>query len=266
MKLRQLLIALLGSMLLILGCEDDNTDDAVTDDLILIGTGEDKGLTLDFYAQQDLKVGLNKLYFELKNASESLVSEATITQKPIMYMESMRHSCPVTGPDAQANEDGLFTSEVVFIMASGMMGQWDDTVRVTNEDQVHTFVFESLEVRETNMKKNLVFEDVDSNRVIYIVTLNGLEDPEVGVNDITVTVHQKVSMMSFPEVPGLSITLDPQMPDMGHGSNGNIDPVYTASGKYEGAVAFSMTGYWTLDIGFELDGVDLGSIQYEFNF
>ena len=116
------------------------------------------------------------------------------------------------------------------------------------------------------MKKNLVFLDGDSNQVIYIVTLNGLEDPEVGVNEIVVTVHKKQSMMSFPEVSGLSMTLDPQMPDMGHGSIGNIDPVYTSAGKYEGVVAFNMTGYWTLDIDVSLDGTDLGTVQYEFNF
>ncbi len=268
MKLRILLFALVGSLFLILGCEDSENDTDATEDLVLISSGVDNGLTVDLYADEALKVGLNNLYFELTDASEGPVTDAQITQKPIMHMETMKHSCPVAGPESTSNSDGLFESEVVFIMASGMMGTWDDTVFVENQEanSSHTIVFENLTVEETNMKKNLVFEDADSVQVIYIVTLNGLADPKVGLNDLILTVHKKQTMMSFPEVSDLTVSIDPQMPDMGHGSEGNVDPVYSENGKYEGGVAFSMTGYWTIDFTFSRGSEELGTVQYDVNF
>lgn len=268
MKLHVLLFALVGSLFMILGCEDSEKDIDVTEDMVLIGSAIDNGLTVDLYADEALKVGLNKLYFNLTNASDEQVSEAQITQKPIMHMETMNHSCPVAGPGNTSNTDGLFESEVVFIMASGMMGTWDDTVSIENQESntSHTVVFENLSVTETNMKKNLVFTDADTNEVIYIVTLNGLDDPEVGLNELILTVHKKQSMMSFPEVSSLTITINPQMPDMGHGSEGNIQPVYSENGKYEGSVAFSMTGYWTIDFTIYQGNEELGTVQYAVNF
>jgi len=183
-------------------------------------------------------------------------------------METMNHSCPIAGQGSSSTSDGLFESEVVFIMASGMMGTWDDTVFVENQETntSHQVVFESLAVLETDMKKNLVFMDADSNDVIYIVTLNGLEEPKVGLNDLIITVHKKQTMMSFPEVADLSVSINPQMPDMGHGSEGNVDPVYSENGKYEGSVAFSMTGYWTIDFTFSQGSEELGTVQYAVNF
>ena len=267
MKLHILLFALMG--LLILGCEESNNDNDPTEELVLIGNAVENGLSIELYADQDLKVGLNVLYFDLTDiASEEQVTEAQITQKPIMHMETMNHSCPVAGPGSTPNSEGLFESEVVFIMASGMMGTWDDTVFVENQETntSHQLVFENLTVAETNMKKNLVFDDADSNQVIYIVTLNGLEEPKVGLNDLILTVHKKQTMMSFPEVADLSISIDPQMPDMGHGSEGNVNPGYSENGKYEGKVAFSMTGYWTIDFTFSQGGEELGTVQYAVNF
>jgi len=268
MKLRILLFALVGSLFLILGCEDDNKDNDMTDDLVLIGNSESDGLSVDMYADQDLKVGLNKLYFELSDASSEQITDADITQKPIMHMETMNHSCPHAGLDSAPNSEGLFENEVVFIMASGMMGTWDDTLFVENNaaGTSHTIVFDNLSVAETDMKKNLVFLDADSNQVIYIVTLNGLEEPKVGVNDLIFTIHKKQTMMSFPEVADLAITINPQMPDMGHGSEGNVNPVYLENGKYEGGVAFSMTGYWTIDFTVSRGTEELGTVQYAVNF
>lgn len=270
MKLQNFTFLLAVAILVLASCEDSKeAENNPTEDLVYVGSQSDNGLTVALYSDASLHVGLNSLYFQLTDDATSVkITEAHITQKPIMYMEDMKHSCPVTNPARMANEDDLFTGEVVFIMASGMMGTWDDTLFVHNENAntMHKVVFPGLTVTETNMKKDLVFFDVDSNQVVYIVTLNGLDDPEAGSNDITLTVHQKENMMSFPEVTGLDITVNPQMPDMGHGSTGNVNPVYVENGKYEGTVVFNMTGYWTIDFTFSANGETLGTVQYEINF
>ena len=263
---------MIGLLLLITSCEE-KTDDIEnidpTENLILVGSNSDNGLAVNMYTDDSLQVGLNRLYFQLTDESTGdAVTEAHITHKPIMNMATMNHSCPIANPDMEANTDGLFESELVFVMASGMMGTWDDTVSIHNEaaNTMHKVVFENLPVLETNMKKNLVAYDADSVQVIYIVTLNRLGNPEVGSNEFTLTVHKKASMMSFPEVVDMAISVNPQMPDMGHGSDGNVNPVYSENGKYEGTVVFSMTGYWTIDFAFSQNDESLGTVQYEVNF
>lgn len=270
MKPKFIAFLLSGFLLVLASCEDsDNTTIDPTDNLVHIGTENDNGITLDLYSDAELHVGLNTLYFQLTDDNLGVnITEARITQQPVMNMDGMKHSCPVTDPDVMANADGLFTGEVVFIMASGMMGTWDDTLVVINESsgQTHKLVFSGLTVTETMMKKDLVFFDADSNQTSYIVTLNGLENPQAGTNDIILTVHHKESMMNIPEVGGLDIVMNPLMPDMGHGSTGNINPVYDGNGQYSGVVIFNMTGYWTIDFTFAENGDTLGTVQYEINF
>ncbi len=264
------MLPLAAVIFLFAGCEDTKeTKTDPTDDLVYIGTQSDNGLTVSLYSDDALRVGLNTLYFQLTDDTGGTeIIAARIQQKPMMYMEDMKHSCPVTNPEIAADDNGLFTGEIIFIMASGMMGTWDDTITINNEHSGtrHTVVFSDLTVTETGMKKDLVFVADDSTRITYLVTLNGLETPTVGANDIILTVHRKASMMLFPEVADLAITVNPQMPDMGHGSTENIDPSYMANGKYMGTVVFNMTGYWTIDFTFSQNGDSLGTVQYEINF
>ena len=261
------------ALFLFTGCEDNKENEIdATDDLVLIGTVSDNGLQVQLFSNETFFVGINEVYYRLTaEAGNTIITSAEITQSPVMFMADMNHSCPYTNPGTSANDDNLFECEIVFIMGSGTTDTvdiWNNTVSIHNisANTDHQVVFSNLTVLETYMKKKLTYTDVDSNQVIYLVTLSGLTEPQVGVNDFILTVNQKETMMSFPPVNDLLITINPQMPDMGHGSSGNVDPVFSENGKYEGKVAFNMTGYWTVDFSFSRDGVELGTIQYEFDF
>ncbi len=268
------LTILLGILtILFIGCEDNKeTETDVTDELILIGTVSDNGLQVELFSNETFFVGINEVYYRLTDeTSNTIITSAEITQSPVMHMATMNHSCPYTNPGTSADDDNLFKGEIVFIMGSGTTDTvdiWNNTVLIHNISATtdHQVVFSNLTVLETYMKKKLTYTDIDSNLVTYLVTLNGLAEPLVGVNDIVLSVNHKETMMSFPPVNDLTITVNPQMPDMGHGSSGNVDPVFTENGKYEGQVAFNMTGFWTVDFAFSRDGVALDTVQYEFDF
>ncbi len=269
MQISKILIGIL-TIFLILGCEDEKDDTIdITEELILIGTASDNGLQVEMFAEETFFVGINEVYYRLTDeADNSIVSNAVITQSPVMHMATMNHSCPYTNPENSADENNLFTGEIVFIMGSGTtdtVDTWDNTVSVQNVSAGtdHQVVFTNLTVIETYMKKKLTYTAADSSQVIYLITLNGLAEPLVGVNDIVLTVNKKASMMSFPPVDDFTVTINPQMPDMGHGSSGNVDPVFTENGKYAGKVAFNMTGYWTIDITLSQSGDELGTVVYE---
>jgi hypothetical protein len=231
----------LAYLLVLAACEKSELDTSgePADDLVLIGEQASDDIAVALYAADSLKVGWNQVYFQITDlTTNTAVTQAQIRQYPVMRMDSLSHGCPYTDPDDRADDDNLFTAEIVFTMASGMMGTWRDSVVVERPElnRVYPLVFADLPVRETGRKQNLVVTTPDFATIIYVVTLNFPEEPQVGSNAFILTVHQMESMMNFPPVADVTIAVDPQMPDMGHGSTGNVDPVYTANGRYEGTV------------------------------
>ncbi len=237
------------------GGGDPDDEPPAEDGLESIATLTQDGYIVDLLAERDAFVGTNALWIQvLDEATGEPVDGLDVMHMPMMNMADMSHSCPYTQPVGAG--EGLYAADVVFTMASGEMGSWSDTVTL---DGTTELVFEDIPVAETHMKKNLV--DGDDT---WIVTLT--LDPEVGVNDFVLSIHQRASMMSFPGVEDATVTLWPFMPDMGHGSEDNVDPVHLENGFYEGQVNLSMTGYWTLDFDVVIGDLDLGTVQYEVNF
>ena len=75
-------------------------------------------------------------------------------------------------------------------------------------------------------------------------------DPEVKVNDMSAGLYKMENMMTFPQVEGFKIVLDPRMPSMGnHTSPNNEDLVFdNATDCYTGKLSLTMTGYWMLNL------------------
>lgn len=224
---------------------------------VTVATGTDGELTVELQAKHGLLVGWNELRFVVTDGEGALVTGATLTQAPLMDMGDHMHACPYTQPVEDG--DGVYVAELVPIMGSGMMGSWSNTVTVTLGDATHTVVLEDLEVAESGLKKDLSVGDMP-----WIVTLTPMADPEVGTIPFVLTVHSMADMMTFPPVDDLTLTVEPTMPSMGHGSNGNVDPVWVANGRYEGVMGFSMGGAWEVEIAVTRGEEALGSVVFEF--
>lgn len=229
---------------------------------ISLGVQADAGLTVELLAEAPLKVGWNPIWFRLTHEDQPFpVTEAEILQSPWMQMTDMGHGCPYTDPEPTAGDGGLFAGELVLIMASGMMGTWSDTVSVDLSDESqHVVVFDALEVAETNTKKSFTVGDQP-----HVVTFTPRGEVGVGEVPFVLTVHRKESMSSFPPVDDLEIAIATLMPDMGHGSDGNVAPTYVANGRYEGTVVFNMTGHWDVTFSFRRGETDLGTVVYGFD-
>jgi hypothetical protein len=93
--------------------------------------------------------------------------------------------------------------------------------------------------------KSFVNESGDKMFVSY----NFPNGKKVGVNDFNVHIYKMVSGMEFSSDDDYSVTLEPEMPSMGHGSPNNIDPTYSDHHScYQGKVNFTMTGEWRLNL------------------
>jgi YtkA-like len=220
-------------------------------------------LTVELLTDKALGTGLTPIYLRVSTASGAAVTDATVTFEPLMTMPTMSHSCPVMGAPT-LTADGLYATAAVFQMASGPMGDWSATVGVTRPaGALKVATFANLVVSDTGRAKTFT-----SGMSKFVVSLSFQPAPAVGLNPIVVTVHETTDMgMTFAPVNNATIKLDPQMPSMGHGSVGSVDPVKVSDGRYEGKLAFSMAGTWVTTLTLARPSVDpLGSVAITTTF
>lgn len=226
-----------------------------------LATSTQGALTVEVLAKASLAVGQNRLFYRVTKDGQP-VTRATLVQKPLMNMTTMKHSCPKVDPAGQADADGFFTGTVIFSMPASDMETWDLGLEVTPEGEpaATTVTFAKLAVADSAAKKTLTM-----NNLMTLVTLGFTRGaPQVGMNEYTVSIHRPKDMMKmqFDPVTDLTVVGTPEMPSMGHGSAGNVNPAHTASGLYTGTVNFSMAGDWVLHLDFKSGDTSLGTLDY----
>lgn len=220
--------------------------------------------TVEVLTLAPLAVGQNTLFYAVTVDGQP-VTGAELVQKPLMTMTTMKHGCPVVNPARDADADGRFVGTVVFSMPSSDMETWDLDLEVTPHGAATatTVSFPKLAVAASQAKKN-----VTVGAETWMVTL-GFADgaPKVGSNAYTVSVHkpENAMKMRFLPVGDLTIVATPEMPSMGHGSSGNVNPTPAGDGLYTGTANFSMAGDWVLHLDFRANDTSVGTADYAFD-
>ncbi len=256
------LAAALSALTLVLAACGSTTPPPPTG-LASVATAAAGDLTVELLTDKALGTGLTPIYLKITTASGAAVTDATVTFEPLMTMPTMSHTCPVMGAPA-LTADGLYATAAVFQMASGAMGTWSATVGVTRPAAAtKTATFANLQVADTGLART--FENGTSK---FVVSLSFQQGPAVGLNPVVVTLHETTDMgMTFAPVNDATVKLDPQMPSMGHGSVGSIDPLKVSDGRYEGKLSFSMAGTWVTTLTLSRPGIDpLGSVAITTTF
>lgn len=218
------------------------------DDMVLVHdtTIQGEDLQIRVFSDRELYVGYNNLFFLVTDAAGKEVLQPTaVAFSPLMEMSTMNHACPF-GQPSWNQELTMFHGYSVFQMASGVMGTWFLDLTVTIEGIEYQYTLSPSVVAPAEARLFSFTDAISSN--VYIVALIEPMEPKIGVNDFVVGFYVKETMMSFPEVANMNIEIEPEMPTMGHGSPNNVDPVYTADGRYEGKVNFTMSGYWKVNM------------------
>lgn len=229
--------------------KDDTIEDPPagpeTPDQVFIGEefAIGSGLKIEFYALTELFTGYNTVYFTVKDSITGSVVEADeLMMHPMMQMATMAHSCPMEAPVYNSTTK-QYEGAISFVMSS-MMGTWTVSVHLNN---LGTAEFESVVIDPAEAMIYSFPSKVDSSKT-YFVSLIQPTDPKVGENDFEILINHKATMMDWPAVEDFSVIIEPEMPDMGHGSPNNVDPTHTADGHYDGVVNFTMTGWWRVNL------------------
>jgi YtkA-like len=247
------------------GCGSDSQDTSPPKTSVATATAGD--LTVELLTDDALETGMTPIYLRVKTAGGQVLTDASVTFQPMMTMAGgMTHGAPVIGTPT-AGDDGLYRCAVVFQMASGAMGSWSAKVSVSRPGAAPVdATFPSLAVVDTGCAKTFSYTDPDTSAVTkYVASMDLKEKARVGLNPIVFTLH-RAQGMSFVPVDDALLTLDPQMPSMGHGSPGSVNPTLRSSAVYEGSVSFSMAGDWQTTVSVSRSGVTLGAPKFATSF
>lgn len=233
--------------------------------LIFESTSTEAEVDVKVYADEALFTGYNRLYVMIyKTGTSTVIDDAHVSfETDMAMMMGHSHSSPIENPDEVEPEDGLYSGAVVFVMPSAGNDTWKLKVHVHNHHNNLEGMVESevTVVSPTEAKMYSFLSDVDSSMIF--VSLVEPMDPKVGMNDFELAIHKRETGMSWPIVAGLTVEIEPEMPTMGHGSPGNVNPVYTSMGHYKGTVNYTMTGLWRVHITVKDAG---GSVMNDSNY
>lgn len=254
-------IALLLLAITMFSCSDDDTNPVKDTDEITLNSIVNKtsgDYTFDVLSEgTELEEGHNVFYIRATDNSGNSIA-IDISVNLMMDMGMMMHSTPFMTEVVTMNDKEYIKVDATFIMASAG-GTWFLTLKseTMNIDERIDYT-----VTATGNVKRFTFDEKS-----YFVTLRSLDSPKVGLNDFIVSIHSRESMMIHHAVTDLTTEVEMLMPSMGHGSDGNVNPVHTENGVYAGKVNFNMTGDWQITLKLKRGDIMIGEpIVYTLDF
>lgn len=221
------------------------------------------------YAKHALNTGYQTIYAAVADsASGKQITDGHLTMHAEMDMVTMKHSCPSEINEELNATTKLWSSNFVFTMPTSMMGKWSLNIQFHNHtNDLSGNADFAITIADASPKRLFIgtMAADDSSKVFVSFALP--ETGKIGMNDAMFTIHRKGLNDSFPAITDYTVEMIPTMPDMGHGSPGNINPVHTGNGHYEGKLNFTMTGLWRIQLKLYKNGTMLtDQIFYDLTF
>lgn len=208
--------------------------------------------------------GYNEIHLKITDSqTKEKANASAVTFLPIFtHADGEESSGPHRYVMNYSPDDGCFLGYSVFTEESSTDGKWQLYISFTIAGQTH-MVNQNIDVQE-QPNKNLSmtsFRGKDDEQ--YLIALVSPQQPKVGENGLVAGIYKfnkpadpqsgsfpDASLVSYTEVSGYSLQLDPRMPEasMGnHSSPNNKDLIQQDDGLYHGVVNYTMTGNWTLN-------------------
>ena len=222
---------------------------------------EVNGYHVHLIAQEPLHAGYNVLRVHLTGSDGQPVDDAQVTFLPTMTMlDGNHHTSPVEVPSQEA--PGMVRGAVGFSMPGGPeLGSWSLAVDfvdpATGAEGEATF---DVAVAPSKLHGSFVAPD---DRKIFLAVV-APTTPGVGKQPFEVFAFEKAGMMDWPLLADLTFEITPEMPAMGHGSPGNVNPTSQGGGHYLGTVNFTMPGPWTVTVVAKRGQEVLGETEFEY--
>jgi len=253
MKTFKLFNILFVLTLMFTACSDDDEQPIIEEnpvaELNQLSSFQANNHTIEVYSEQNqYTVGYNEFFFRIKdNASDTYVSNATISFTPIMHMTMMSHSCPKSTISTTENAS-VYSGFSIFQMPGNPDEYWELNLEYSFEGQTYD-LSEQIEVSLPADEKQTVTVFTGTDEARYVLAMMPMT-PEVAINDFSAMLFKMENMMTFTQVEGFTIGIDPRMPSMGnHSSPNNENLTFDATeNMYMGKLSLTMTGYWKINL------------------
>jgi len=225
------------------------------------------GLSAELFTDNQLQTGLSPLYLKISDSGAHVITDATLTVTFQMTMSGgMQHGAPLLG-DPSVDSSGLYHVDVVFQMASSATDIWAVSVEIARAGAAAVHAqFNALTVVDSGRALSFSYTPTGGTQTDYVASFDLTDAAKVGLNPVVVTLHQTQDMMLFAPVDDATLVLDPEMPSMGHGAPGSVNPTLASSGRYGGQVAFPMAGAWETTVTVSEAGQTLGTPKFTTTF
>lgn len=269
MNTRTLAVLALGASALLTSCDSSTSSPAHSPTpsetpRLVLGTATSvlstKKLEAELWSEDSLRTGWNVIHVRLRDPRfpDSVLTDVHLKSLPWMSMATRNHGAPGENLGADTVDGvairGGFKLAAVFQMPSGAMGSWKMRIRVHD----HRFVGAAdsalqndtvtLGVNVSASAPSRVSTFLGTDSVKRVVALIGPRVPVVGTNAVEFGMWSMKDSVNFPGDSAVSLSFEPTMPSMGHGSEGNSQPVARRKGHYFGAANYTMTGDWRLSL------------------
>jgi hypothetical protein len=152
-------------------------------------------------------------------------------------------------------------------MASSATDIWAVSVDIARAGAAAVHAqFNALTVVDSGRALSFSYTPTGGTQTDYVASFNLADAAKVGLNPVVVTLHQTQEMMLFAPVDDATLVLDPEMPSMGHGAPGSVNPTLASAGRYSGQLAFSMAGTWQTTVTVSEAGHTLGTPKFTTSF
>lgn len=253
MKFLKFAFAFIASTLFLSCTDNEDTDIPNIDetaDLILTQTFSNSNHKLALYTKDGkFTEGYTKVFIQLKDNSNELISNVNLSWEPMMHMSNMSHSAPYSTISKVLGKQTLFEGYIVFQMAGNSSENWELKFNYI-VNGVDYEMIETIDVKNSTKRRVVSFMGSDDQK--YILALVEPSAPKVAVNEMTAAVFKMESMTNFPIVNSYKVKIDPRMPSMGnHGSPNNVDLTQVNNEFYKGKLSLTMSGYWIINLMLE---------------
>jgi hypothetical protein len=189
----------------------------------------------------NLVMGYNNVGFKVFINNQEMKS-GFVKFHPEMHHPSISqyHSTPVSSQYNYQSDCGLFTGYISFTMYTDPNSFWVGSLNYNDEARIDSF---SFFVNTRSSSQIRTFIDTTSS-CFYLITLANPMIPAQGLNTFQCLLHKSYDNINYEEVDSAQMFIRTWMETMGHGSTGNIPPVYKGGGIYEGKVNLNMSGTW----------------------
>lgn len=231
----------------------------VPEGLQLLATASSSGVQAQLFAAQPLFTGINSVYYRLQDA-QGVLMEGALSHQAQMAMAAP-HACPVVQPVGGADVQALYAGLLIPHMPGDPGQPWKVRLDYTPPTGAPLQLeFAPVAVQAQPLVK--VVKGTDGHS--YVVALRLAAKAKLGKNPLTLSVHRaSADELSYAAVTDASVKLTTLMVSMGHGSNGNVNPVAKSDGLYDGAVALTMPGDWRITFALTIGDAAVGSASFD---